>query len=81
MKRYYSIQVWEDKNNWGSTIKNKYKTLGGAFKKLLALAGSGMYESIMIRKEEIYVDTAKACISISSPIKCWEAGRIVNYGN
>lgn len=68
---YYMIIVFKDKNKNGTTLKNEYKRLENAIKKLNELASSGMYEYIYIRKEEVLIRTRFKEISISKPLKEW----------
>lgn len=71
---YYILVVFKDKNKSGKTISNEYKKESNAVKKFKELIKSGLYERVMIRKEDIVSRYDGVCeISISSPYKKWEA--------
>jgi|GEM_PF-5993157 hypothetical protein len=64
---YFILVVFEDKNKWGKTLPNKYKRKFDAEKQFESLVNSGLYECVMIRKEE-----KTPYYFSSAPYKRWE---------
>ena len=69
---YYTIYVWTDKNAMGKGLKSEYKREENAIKKFDELTKSGLYDCVVLRKEEVFLRTPSTEISSSSPIKRWE---------
>ena len=69
---YYKLVVFKDKTHNGEMLPNQYKRLSNAENKFESLAKSGLYEVVMLRREDVYKRTPTCEISISSLIKKWE---------
>lgn len=69
---YYILITWQDKTKMGSQVNNCYMTEKGAKKKAKALLSTGLYESIMIRKETVYKRDELTELSCSSPFVLYE---------
>lgn len=69
---YYTLFVFKDKNNLGERYKNEYKSFKNAIKKFTELKVSGLYQCVVLRKEEVFLRNPKTEISSSSPVKRWE---------
>ena len=69
---FYTLTVWDKKNSYGKGVKSEYKRECNALKKFDELIKSGLYECVMLRKEDVYLRTPTTEISSSSPIKRWE---------
>lgn len=69
---YYTLFVFKDKNNWGERYKNEYKSFKNAMKKFTELKDSGLYQCVILRKEEVFFRNPKTEISSSCPVERWE---------
>lgn len=69
---YYKLVVFKDKTHNGEMLPNQYKRLSNAEIKFESLIKSGLYEVVILRREDVYKRTPTCEISTSSPIKKWE---------
>ena len=69
---YYKLVVFKDKTHNGEMQPNQYKRLSNAESKFESLIKSGLYEVVILRREDVYKRTPTCEISTSSPIKKWE---------
>ena len=70
---YYILIVFKDKDNLGKHYPNEYKSFKNALNKYNELKNSGLYECVILRKEEVFLRNPKTEISCSSPIERWKA--------
>ena len=68
---YYSIHLWPDINKPGITYKIAYKREKNAGKMAVKLIDSGLYESLVLRKNEVIKRDINNDYSISSPVYAW----------
>jgi hypothetical protein len=70
-KIYYKIIVFPREQKQGKGIEENFQNENEALEKFNKLENSGKFDIIVLRKEEIFKDTKKAFIGISSPIKIY----------
>lgn len=65
----YSVYAWDDNHKGASFVKEGYKTLQGAKKRLHDIQTSGQYYMATIREDKEWTDTD---VSTSAPVLHWE---------
>lgn len=68
---YYSIIVFQDKNKTGKHYGKEYKQLNNAFKKFKELKNSGVFDCVIVRKNDVFLRNAHNEISTSGVVLRW----------
>lgn len=69
---YYQCYVWSDKTKMGHEDGRLYKTKANAEKRMAKLIASGKYESVVLRKEEVWLRDEDNEFSASGVEAKWE---------
>lgn len=69
---YYILITFKDKNALGCRYSKEYKRYENGMKKFTELKNSGLFQCVILRKEEVFLRTPTTEISSSSPIEFWE---------
>ena len=70
---YYTIQMWVDRTKLGGTLTTIYWRKANALRRMNQLIDSGLYEMVVIRKEEVwYREPNTTEISASTVEEKWE---------
>lgn len=66
---YYILVVFKDKTKMGEHYPNEYKRYKCAAHKFNELRNSGLYQSVILRKEEVFLRTPTQEISSSTVVR------------